>query len=580
MSSDTLKKTADFLYVFAAIVLAMVLSAMPVLAQQAPAALQADTFGGVRMEASFTRALDAGQLDGRRFLDARAMQDFYAGRSGYSFWTGSSGLNSRGLELISLLQEAWTHGLNPAQYNLSKIERLLGSANASKRAALELTLTDAAVRYARDLSGMRIDPDAIQQRSEFWEQPTQAHDILTTISGAGDVAGALESFAPQDKLYIALRRELVKLAGAAERSYEHVLPLNMGKQYFFPGERGADVPKLRVRLGLPAASGTVYDDDLAQAVMTFQRQNDLEPDGIIGPKTLDLLNQSTEKKILQVVANLERLRWLDRELPKRYILVNTAQQRLWAVENGRVKHEMKVIVGKPWRRTKEFKAEITGIRFNPDWTVPPGIKRYDIWPKVQKDPGYLIEKGIEVIRGYGDEAVTLDPHSIDWKNLSLRELHDLRLVGIPGDTNPLGRVRVLMPNRYNMYLHDTDHPELFEKPERTYSSGCIRMERPKEIADFVLKHNHDWSRSMMDEIIGTVEKTEIDAEVRMPVYVIHQTTWLDTKGQVVFGADIYKRDKDLIDVLKAMGGFEIPAEPATRLVASKVKTLASNSLIP
>ncbi len=549
------------------------------LAQQGAAGIVVPEGPGRMLEASLGKAMSAGHYDGIRFADGRAMQVFYSERGYQLFWLGDGGLNKKAHALISVLQESWTHGLNPEKYHLAAIEKHLGRGMVKNNATLEIMLTDAAVRYARDLSGMRIDPATIKQEREFWKQPEEAGVILASLAGSGDIAGTLEAFAPQDKLYQSLRAELIRLGSSPEMDFSHILPLEFGKAFLFPGERSRNVPKLRVRLGLPPSDNHLYDDDLAQAVVAFQRSNNLEPDGIIGPKTLDLLNQSNQKKMLQIIANLERLRWLDRELPKRYILVNTASQMLWAVENGKVELEMKVINGKPARRTKEFKTEITGIRFNPDWTVPPGIKRYDIWPKVKENPGYLHEKGIEVIKGRGKEAIRLDPHSIDWNRISPKELQELRLIGYPGKTNPLGYVRVLMPNKFDMYLHDTNHPELFEKQDRTQSSGCIRIERPHDIAQFVLKHNKDWEKKMIGEIIATGKTTEVKAEAKMPVYIIHQTAWLDSRGGIVFGADIYKRDKDLIDVLKNINGYVLPI-PEFAAAIAKPKTVASKSLIP
>ncbi len=581
MPEQARKKLFDAIYIVVVMALAFALAIAPSLAQQAPVTQSSGYYGGQVMHASFGRTLDAGRIDGRSFADPAALQDFYESRQKTSFWFGNSGLNSNAHALIAALEDSWTHGLNPAHYHLSKIEQYLGRNGARDQAKLELYLTDALVRYAKDLSGMRINPESIKQRAEFWVQPLTGESVLRIMSGARDFEEGLASLAPRDRFYDALRKELVELAASPEREFSHVLPLNFGKKYFFPGEASSDVPNLRIRLGLPHSDSRTYDAELEEAIIAFQAANDLTPDGIIGPKTLDLLNQSNEQKMRQIVANLERLRWLDRELPQRYIVVNTANQMLWAVENGRVKHEMKVVVGKTWRRTKEFKAEITGVRLNPDWTIPPGIKRYDTWPKLkEKGSSYLEEYDIKLVKGYFDQAVVLNPDEIDWHNISLRELHDIRFIGQPGDDNPLGRIRILMPNRYNMYLHDTNHPELFEKPERTYSSGCIRVEDPHSVADFVMKHNRDWNARMKQEILDSYKKTDIEAEVTLPIYILHQTIWMNDKGELVFGPDIYKRDKDLLAVLEAMNGFAIPDEPGQVFASNSHKKLASRGLLP
>ncbi len=534
------------------------------------------------LDVSLNNSLIAGQIGDVTFEEPAAMRAFYSNRSGRSFWHGPEGLNGRAHALLSVLEDSWTHGLNPEHYHVSEIERLIGHPLAAQKARLELLMTDALVRYARDLSGMRIDPATIRQKAEYWTQPDSGFEILQAAGLSSDFESFLDGLAPQGRFYHRLREELVSLVNEPDGNYDHVLPLQVSRDYIFPGEREQVMPDLRVRLGLSEKGEDpfLFDDALSGAVMKFQRVNNLEPDGIIGPKTLDLLNQSRAQKIQQVIANLERLRWQDREMPSRYIVVNTASQMLWAIENGRVRHEMKVVVGKPWRKTKEFKAEITGIRLNPDWTVPPSIKRYDIWPQVKKDPQYLTEKGIEIFHGYGRNRVSLDPLSIDWHNLSLRELHDIRMIQFPGEHNPLGQVRVLMQNPYNIYLHDTNHRELFSKAERALSSGCIRMEHPEKIARFVLEKNGDWGNDRIKSTIAKGALIDIEAAENMPVYILYQSIWPDSRGNLVFGADIYGHDKKLIEVLAAENGFYVPDPSEIFTGDEEAKTLVSASLNP
>ncbi len=507
---------------------------------------------------SFSRVAPNGRIQGVRLGDPAALRQFYDSRENVSFWLDSKGeLNERARVLVSALEESWTHGLNPARYHPDEITALLEARFFRKSDQIDILLSDAFVKYAQDLSGMRVDPEVVKQRAEFWRAAPDASSLLSEALAKKDAfASYLRDFAPQDKLYQRLRGELVDLVSQGPEPYLDVLPITFSGYMVFPGNVHKDIRKLRVRFGVsddPSSGNVTYDEDLVARVMALQKANRLEPDGVIGEKTLQVINTTRETKIRQVVANLERLRWLERDKPARYVLVNLPSQRLWAIENGRVSLEMDVIVGKTWRPSRSFVTEIRGVRVNPDWTVPPTIKSVDMVNKMKKDPNYLTEKGIRILKGYGRNAESIDPASIDWHTVGWRTLNGLRMVMDPGPENPLGRIRLLMPNRYNMYLHDTDKPEYFEKPDRTLSSGCIRMSKPVEMAHFVMKGTEDWSDARLQELLGAGEKTDLRAHARLPVYITYLTMWLDEKGQLVYGIDIYKRDPKLVEALRQAG---------------------------
>jgi murein L,D-transpeptidase YcbB/YkuD len=186
--------------------------------------------------------------------------------------------------------------------------------------------------------------------------------------------------------------------------------------------------------------------------------------------------------------------------------------------------------------------------------VPLSLKMQDFKPKLVNDPGYLHEKGIQVYRN----GRTMDPHSIDWASVSSSEMNQLRFTQRPGDHNALGKIRILMPSDYDIYLHDTNHPEFFEKAQRALSSGCIRLSDPRAVAKFVLKHNADFSDEKMEELIERGKLVEVNATAPFPVYIVYQSVWLDDSGELVFGADIYKQDDKLIAALKREDGFALP----------------------
>lgn len=491
-----------------------------------------------------------------RYFDKTAIQEFYAARGSDAYWTKGMGEPKKAKELVALIEESWTHGLNPEKYHLKEITALLKDGGDEKR--LEMLLTDAAMRYAHDMSGMRVDAGGLGLKSKFWRQPMNGTEIAAEMANAKDIVPILQGLAPRGELYRKLQSEL-KAQVAESAKLDHLLPVNFGGAGLFkPGQSHKDVPKLRALLQVEYnpmnGPENFYDDTLAAAVMDFQRDRNLEPDGVIGPATKVVLNKSHKDSMEQIVANLERLRWLDEQRPQRYIMVNIPSQRLWAIEDGKVEAEMNVVVGMPTRQTKQFKTEVTGVRFNPTWTVPLQLKMQDFKPKLINDPGYLHEKGIQVYRN----GRTMDPHSIDWASVSSSEMNQLRFTQRPGDHNALGKIRILMPSDYDIYLHDTNHPEFFEKAQRTLSSGCVRLGDPRAVARFVLKHNEGWSDEKMESTIATGRLTEVQSEAPFPVYIVYQSVWLDDAGELVFGADVYKQDEKLIAALKRDGDFKLP----------------------
>lgn len=518
-------------------------------------------------QAAYGESIARGAVGTSKLSDSSAISDFYEARDHKPFWTNSRAHLDQAREVLQLLQDSWTHGLNPAEYHVDDITALLADEQRDD-ARLELLITDAVARYGRDMTGMRVNATAANEYAKFWRQPLAFADVLMHISTAENPRNALEELMPHNAFYDRLREELVRLSRESAK-YENTPPVKLTGKTLYPGDRSDGVPALRARLGVYYDSDLgpedFYDDETASALMNFQRENGLDADGIIGPKTLALLNRSYRDQMEQVIANLERLRWMDEQKPDRYILVNIPSQRLWAVDHGDVVHEMDVIVGKPDRQTRAFKAEVQGIRFNPKWNVPMGIKMKDFLPKLQEDPTYLTQKGIEVYEKTAEGRVTIDPTTVDWANMSRSDMNRLSMVQSQGAHNALGRIRVLMPNDFDIYLHDTNTPEYFEKTQRTLSSGCVRLAHPEDIARFVLSHNENWSDEKMNAVIDRGSTVEIAAAEPFPVYIVYQTMWLDSEGRLVYGSDVYKQDRRLIKALAQGNDFHIPESDRTRL---------------
>ncbi len=254
-------------------------------------------------------------------------------------------------------------------------------------------------------------------------------------------------------------------------------------------------------------------------------------------------NGGDKHKINQLTVNMERLRQLPDEAPERFIVVNIPSATLWAIDGGKVQFEMPVIVGRKSRPTSDFITEISGVRFNPTWTIPPTIMRKDILPNLRNNPNYLAGKGIELYDGYSTDALTLNPAFIDWNNITLSELYSFRMVQLAGKNNPLGDIRILMPNEHSIYLHDSNEKWLFSRGKRALSSGCIRMQDPEKVANFVLKKHAGWSDKSMRKIFSNQKTKEVYISEKIPVYLLYHTVWIDGDGEIIYGDDVYLRDK-------------------------------------
>jgi murein L,D-transpeptidase YcbB/YkuD len=248
-----------------------------------------------------------------------------------------------------------------------------------------------------------------------------------------------------------------------------------------PGTTDARVPALAARLAITrdldldrdalAAASTRYEEPLVAAVRAFQARHGLAADGVVGAATRAALNVPAARRVEQLRANLERARWVFYDPESEFLVVNIASFQLYHVRRGEIVWRTRVQVGRPYRQTPVFRAELTYLVFNPTWTVPPTIFREDILPELRRDPGYLAARHIEVIDAAGKRV---DPQTVDWSGRSF----PYRLVQTPGADNALGRLKFMFPNEYSVYLHDTPSRDLFERSSRAFSSGCIRVENP------------------------------------------------------------------------------------------------------
>jgi murein L,D-transpeptidase YcbB/YkuD len=317
------------------------------------------------------------------------------------------------------------------------------------------------------------------------------------------------------------------------------------------GASGADIAMLRQRLEMTddlaprKAAGSVYDEDVTAAVRRFQARHGLEQTGSVGPKTLTALNVPVTRRLRQLAASLDRIASIDFAFGQRYVVVNLPAAFAEAVEGDKVVRRHVVQVGRPDRPSPTLTTHITTVNLNPTWTVPLGILKKDVIPKMRKDPGYAARMHMKVLDGAGNEV---DPHAIDWNsdrapNFTIRQ--------DSGAWNALGAVRIDMPNPHSVYMHDTNHKEFFSADYRFQSSGCARVENPRDLAAWVLEETPGWSRAQIDAGIGRGQKLDVKLARKIPVAWVYLTGWVTRDGGIHFRDDIYGHDEHPVRPLVA-----------------------------
>jgi murein L,D-transpeptidase YcbB/YkuD len=316
--------------------------------------------------------------------------------------------------------------------------------------------------------------------------------------------------------------------------------------------RGTRVAALRQRLRteglLPQggdAQNDLFDTTLELAVGAFQRRIGLEADGIAGPLTLEQLNRSAADLKAQLRANLERWRWLPENLGSKHVRVNIAEFRLEAWADGVPVRSHDTIVGRSYRKTPVFSDNITFVVFNPWWETPRNIARLDKLPAFKTDPASVDRLGYEI---FDLQNRRLDPATINWNNYSSQHF-PFRIRQKPGPENALGSVKIMFPNRHNVYLHDTPARELFRKSRRDFSSGCIRVESIKELVEWILADTLGWQRAKIDTAVASGQELRVNLAQKIPIHILYTTAVRTIDGNIRFLPDIYNRDRPLIAAL-------------------------------
>jgi len=473
---------------------------------------------------------------------------FYAARMFRTVWTKPEMVS----ELISAIDSAVDDGLNPADYHISEIREFINhpSALPELQARYDILLSDAFLSLASHLRYGKVDPKNLDPNWNINNAVTRSavEYRLQNAIAKGQIAAVLTDLRPQSPRYSQLRTGLARYRAIAKEGGWSALPEG---PTLTEGATDSRIPMLRKRLeasGEIAAQGSdttsVYSKDMVDAVKKFQKRNGLHSDGDLGAATVKVMNISVEHRIDQIRINLDRFRWFIGDLEPTYVLVNIPDFTLQYVANGHQAWHTKVIVGQPIRETPVFKAEMQYIIFNPQWVIPPTILAKDALPGIQKSISYLSHKKLNVIDQNG---TIVDPATLNWSQYTKNNF-PYRLQQASGDQGSLGRIKFLLPNKHIVYLHDTPNKELFKKSARAFSSGCIRVENPLDLASHVLQDTVKWNKERITAAVNKRKTSTVTLPRRIPVFILYFTAFADG-DDIQFRNDVYGKDAAVLNAL-------------------------------
>ena len=466
--------------------------------------------------------------------------------------------------LIAALRDVEQDGLDPADYHLATLQGLRAELRSptglavEERADLELLATDAMALALFHLYGGKVDPVKLSTQWNYPTRPVRRSDARELLARALDTGRIVETFIEVRPQHVWYRRGREQL-----REYRRIAaaggwPVLADGPTLKPGMSDPRVPVLRRRLEITGDTGWRASPNrscsmrgLEQAVKHFQVRHGMTSDGTVGPGTRAAMNVPVNARIDQLRVNLERGRWVLHEIKGEFVLVDIAGFDVAYFRNDEPIWTSKVVIGRPYRETPVFKSEITYVVFNPTWTIPPGILAKDTLPAVKRDPGYLARHRIRVIDRNGREV---SPGSVDWSRYSNSIPYQLRQD--PGPDNSLGLVKIMFPNPYLVYLHDSPAKSLYDRDERAFSSGCIRVAKPFELTELVLNDPAQWNAESMQAVIATGKTRTVNLAKPVPVLILYWTAQPTPDGQIVFRNDVYGRDAPTLAALDS--DFRLP----------------------
>ncbi len=485
------------------------------------------------------------RIDAPCFLDDLLIS--YKNNNYDPFWFESGRLNHQAYDLMDVIKKVDEEGLKPYFYRYNYLKKFFNkkSLTFQEIARADIVMSNSFLLLNAHFTNGFLDPEKIEINWVNESAEIDIKEVLDSISGDG-IKNYLYSLLPQSDNYNKLKENLIRYKnikkGGGFRKLDSYKLLENGME-------DPVVIQLKERLNQTnlynGVINQIFDEELQKAVIDFQNKHGLKEDGVVGPDTFKELNISIDERIKTIEINLERLRWLPQTLGERYVLVNIANFELDVYEKNEKLFDMIVIVGREQRSTPVFSDKIRYLALNPYWNVPRSIAVKDKLPLIKQDINYLKENNYKVLKIKDGDFVEIDPETISWQNINKNNFN-YYLRQEPGPNNALGQIKFMFPNKFSIYLHDTPSKELFSQTDRSFSSGCIRVEEPFKLAEYILRVNNKWDPNKFEQILKTNKETIIGLNEYIPVHIVYFTAWVDEDG-LNFRKDIYNRDKRLIE---------------------------------
>ena len=543
------------------VILALNLVAAAALAQSAPSE-------ALRLEIEGLQVSGRLELVGANVASPRLLSEFYERRRFQPAWTESQQVE----DLLALIVASDADGLDPADYHQAAVARGVATMNTggtlspAEQAEFDILLTDALVRLAYHQRFGKVNPYTLDPQWNFNRQFDET-DPAAALEAAFDAPSLKQYFAeviPRGWFYQEMRDALARYRAIVATGGWPSVPDGPTLRPGATDPRVASIARRLVVSGdleegaAPPGSPDNYSPEIEQAVRRFQARHGLDADGIVGAGTLRALNVPAEQRVRQLEVNLERARWVLDDIAARFVLVNIAGFRMYVVEDRQFTWESRVQVGKTYRKTPVFRDEMKYLVFNPTWTVPYSIATRDLLPQIKDDPGFFENRGFD-LRDRAGQLVA--PASVEWSEVTTGRF-PYTLVQRPGPANALGRVKFMFPNEHAVYLHDTPSRYLFDRADRTFSSGCIRVENPFELAEILLGSD-GWTQEKFQQVLETGKERTVFLSEPIPVLLLYWTAQASPDGTVSFFPDVYERDAAIVEALGEPFVLDLPAS-ATR----------------
>lgn len=509
------------------------------------------------------------EIAGRELFSSVVIHRFYGERNFQPAWTQSSKLLEIAYEMRYEILQSKFDGLVPEDYHFAiinsyfdRIESVSKSgqkASDADLAALDVLLTDAFAMLSSHLNMGKVDPESLKATWNIQRTSPELRIDLRLESALvnGSIRKSFEELYPSFTIYKKMRdglRQLYEEQSRFEREPVATWKSLKTDKSVRLGESNNIIPEIRKRLyfwgflqNYHADDEKIYDSIMITGIQILQKRHGMEPDGVIGQGTIHAANQTPEDLIKTASVNLERLRWLPDSIKDfELILVNTANFQLDFIQKRDTILTSRVIVGKSYHSTPQFSAPMSYLVFSPTWTVPASITRNEIIPAVKKDNQYLAKKNMTLLTSSG---AVVNPNTIDWAKVTPRYFPYI-VRQEPGEQNSLGLVKFMFPNKYSVYIHDTPSRSLFAREDRALSHGCIRIQKPFELAKLLLSFDPNWTDEKIGKAMRQSKEQTVMLNRKIPVVILYLTYWTDGMGNSYFRRDIYNRDSEIHTALR------------------------------